>query len=127
MSKQTKGPKPGDFCWNELVTTNVTAAKKFYSGLLGWKTKPFNKGMVDYTIIRKGRDGMGGMMKCPVPGNPAQWIPYMLVADVDATVKKAAKLRGKVCVPPFDVPTVGRIAVLTDPQGAAFGIIKPTM
>jgi hypothetical protein len=120
-------PKPGDFCWNELVTTSVPAAKKFYTGLLGWKTRPFDKGMVDYTIIQKGRDGMGGMMKCPSPGNPAQWIPYILVADVDATVKKARKLRGKVCMPPMDVPTVGRIAVLSDPQGAAFGIIKPVM
>jgi hypothetical protein len=66
-------------------------------------------------------------MKCPKPGLPAQWIPYIFVDDVDATVKKAAGLRGKVCVPPFDVPTVGRIAVLADPQGAAFGIIKPVM
>ena len=127
MSKKNSGPKPGDFCWNELVTTSVPAAKKFYSTLLGWKTRPFDKGMVDYTIIQKGKTGMGGIMKCPKPGLPAQWIPYMLVADVDATVKKAAKLRGKVFMPPFDVPTVGRIAVLADPQGAAFGIISPKM
>jgi hypothetical protein len=129
MSKKKQRPKPREFCWNELVTSNVPAAKKFYSGLLGWKTKAFGKGM-DYTIILKGKNdknGMGGMMKCPKPGKPAQWIPYVLVADVDATVKKAAKLRGKVCMPPVDVPTVGRIAVLTDPQGAAFGIIKPAM
>jgi uncharacterized protein len=129
MSKKMDSPKPGDFCWNELVTAKVPAAKKFYSGLLGWKTKPFGKGM-DYTIILKGKtdkNGMGGMMKCPKPGMPAQWIPYVLVADVDVTVKKAAKLHGKVCMPPFDVPTVGRIAVLSDPQGAAFGIIKPVM
>jgi uncharacterized protein len=125
MSKQN--PKPGDFCWNELVTTNVPAAKKFYSSLLGWKTRPFDKGMADYTVIQKGKTGMGGIMKNPKSGSPAQWIPYMLVANVDATVKKARKLRGKVCMPPFDVPTVGRIAVLADPQGAAFGIIKPGM
>ncbi len=127
MSKKTNTPKPGDFCWNELVTTNVPAAKKFYTGLLGWKTKPFDKGMTDYTIIQKGKQGQGGIMKCPMPGSPAQWIPYMLVADVDATVKKARKLRGKVYMPPFDIPTIGRIAVLADPQGAAFGIITPTM
>jgi predicted enzyme related to lactoylglutathione lyase len=127
MSKKTNTPKPGDFCWNELVTSSVPAAKKFYTSLLGWKTKPFNQGKVDYTIIEKGAEGMGGIMKCPQPGGSAQWIPYMLVADVDATVKKAAKLRGSVCVPPFDVPTVGRLAVLADPQGAAFGIIAPKM
>ena len=83
--------------------------------------------MVEYTVIQKGKTGMGGIMKNPKPGSPAQWIPYMLVADVDATVKKVGKLRGKVFMPPFDVPTVGRIAVLADPQGAAFGIIAPEM
>jgi predicted enzyme related to lactoylglutathione lyase len=126
MSKNKQHPKPGGFCWNELVTSNVPAAKKFYTGLLGWKTKPFGRGM-EYTIILKGREGIGGIMKCPKPGLPAQWIPYIFVGDVDATVKKVSKLRGKVCMPPFDVPTVGRIAVLSDPQGAAFGIIKPKM
>ena len=129
MSKDNQSPKPGHFCWNELVTSSVPAAKKFYSSLLGWKTKAFGKGM-DYTIILKGKDkpqGIGGMMKCPQPGQSAQWIPYILVDDVDATVRKAAKLRGKVCMPPMDVPTVGRIAVLSDPHGATFGIIKPAM
>src|ERR1700722_15791004 len=119
MSKKMNSPKPGHFVWNELVTTSVPAAKKFYSGLLGGKTKAFGKNAVGYTIILKDKDspgGMGGMMKCPQPGNPAQWIPYILVEDVDATVKKAFKLRGKVCVPPFNVATVGRIAVLSDPQ-----------
>jgi uncharacterized protein len=117
-------PKPGKFCWNELVTTSVPAAKIFYAGLFGWKTKPFGKG-VEYTLIMKGKDTFGSMMKCPKSGNPAQWIPYIIVADVDATIKKTKKLRGKVAVPPVDVPEVGRIAVLIDPQGAAFGIIKP--
>ncbi len=118
---------PGKFGWNELVTSDVPAAKKFYSSLLGWKTKPFGKDAAGYTLLMKGRDKVGGMVKCPEPGKHAQWIPYIFVDDVDATVKKAAKLRGKVCMPPFVVPTVGRIAVLTDPQGATFGIIKPTM
>jgi uncharacterized protein len=118
--------KPGKFCWNELVTTNVPAAGKFYNKLLGWKTRPFGKGM-EYTLFLKGRDMVGGLMKCPQPGNPAQWIPYVFVDDVEATVKKTTRLRGEVVVKPFDVPDVGRIAVLVDPQGAAFGIIKPKM
>jgi hypothetical protein len=126
MSKAKQRPNPGKFGWNELVTSDVPAAKKFYTKLLGWKTQPFGKG-VEYTLFKKGKDGVGGLMKCHKPDNPAQWIPYIFVDDVDATVKKATKLRGKVCMPPFDVPTVGRIAVLSDPQGAAFGIIKPTM
>ena len=116
--------KPGQFCWNELVTTNVPSAKKFYAGLLGWKTKPFGKGM-EYALLMKGKDSVGGLMKSPMPGCPAQWVGYVIVADVDATVKKATKLKGKVVVKPFTVPEVGRIAVLVDPQGATFGIIKP--
>ena len=126
MSKTRQRPKSGRFCWNELVTANVPAAKKFYNGLLGWKTQPFGKD-VEYTLFTKGKDNAGGMMKCPKPGNPAQWVPYVFVDDVDATAKKTTKLRGKVVMEPFDVPTVGRIAILADPQGATFGIIKPTM
>jgi uncharacterized protein len=124
MSKDKHNPKPGKFCWNELVTTNVAGAKKFYGGLLGWKSKPFGNAQ-GYTIIMKGRDMVGGLMKGPKPGCPAQWVPYVIVDDVEATAKKAKKLRGKVVMAPFDVPTVGRIAVLVDPQGAVVGILKP--
>jgi len=130
MSKDTKPmdcAKSGRFCWNELVTTSVPGAKKFYGGLLGWKTKPFGKGSPGYTLLLNGKDSVGGMMKCPKPGNPAQWIPYVIVEDVDATAKKAGKLGGGVLVPPFEVKGVGRIAVLEDAQEAAFGIIRPEM
>jgi uncharacterized protein len=125
MSKEKERcGKPGLFCWNELATTNVAAATKFYAGLLGWKTQAFGGGM-EYTQFKKGKDMAGGMMKCPKPGVPAHWVPYVIVDNVDATAKKAAKLRGTVLVPPFEVPKVGRIAVLRDPQGAVIGIIKP--
>jgi predicted enzyme related to lactoylglutathione lyase len=127
MSKENHHAKPGKFCWNELVTSNVPAAKKFYAKLLGWKTQPFGRDAVGYTLFKKGKNNAGGMMKSPKPGCPAQWIPYVIVDDVNATAQKAAKLRGKVVMPPFDVPAVGRIAVLADPQGATIGIIKPTM
>ena len=125
MSKKMESPKPGKFCWNELVTTSVPAAKNFYSSLLGWKAQPFGKDAVGYTLFKNGRDNAGGLMKCPQPDCPAQWVPYVIVDDVDATAKKAVKLRGQVVMPPFDVPTVGRIAVLVDPQGAVIGVIKP--
>jgi predicted enzyme related to lactoylglutathione lyase len=133
MSKSNEGPKPGHFCWNELVTSNVPAAKIFYSGLLGWKTKAFGNG-VDYTITLKGKDkpeGIGGMMKCPKPGQPAQWIPYILVDDVDATVKKAARLRGKVCMRrlmcrPWDASPFCPTRTARHLE-SSFGIIKPAM
>ncbi len=124
MSEENKCTKPGQFGWNELDTSNVAAAKKFYAGMLGWKTQPFGKGG-DYTLFKKGRDMVGGLMKCPKHGKPAQWVPYVVVDNVDATAKKAAKLKAKIMMPPFDMPDVGRIAVLLDPQGAVIGIFKP--
>jgi hypothetical protein len=76
-------------------------------------------------LFKTNADMAGGLMKCPMPGMPAQWVPYVVVDDVDATTKKTAQLKGKVAKEPFDVPNVGRIAVLVDPQGAVIGIFKP--
>lgn len=114
--------RPGHVSWNELVTTDVAGAKTFYSGLFGWKAEAFGN---DYTLFKTGDAMVGGLMKCPQPGAPAHWLAYVTVDDVDAAAVKAGKLGGKVVAPPFDVPEVGRIAVLLDPQGAAIGLFKP--
>ena len=117
----------GALCWTELMTTDTGAAEAFYTGLLPWRaeTKPMGPGMT-YTIFRRGEAGAGGMMKItpemgPVPPN---WGVYFQVADCDATLAKATGMGAKVVVPPQDVPNVGRFAILTDPQGAHFAIIK---
>lgn len=127
-SPQPGLPQPGKFIWNELVAANPAKAKKFYTGLFGWQAVPFGKG-IDYTLFKlvKNQDGLGGMMKCPVPGAPSHWLPYVCVADVDKSVAKAKKLGAELCVGPLDVPTVGRLAVFRDPQGAAIGIFMPKM
>ena len=113
-TKSSPTPELGQFIWNELVATNEAVAKKFYAGLFGWKSEPFGKG-VDYTLFKaaKSKDSRGGMMKCRQPGVPSHWLPYIYVADVDKSVAKAKKLGAQVCVGPLDVPTVGRLAVLT--------------
>jgi predicted enzyme related to lactoylglutathione lyase len=126
MSAKNKTPEVGRFIWNELVAKNETTAKRFYSRLFGWKTKPFGQG-IDYTLFRQDQNGVGGMYQGPQAGAPAYWLPYVVVKDVDATVKKAKKLGAIHCAQPCDIPTVGRIAVLTDPQGASIGIIAPKM
>ena len=126
MSKKTNPPKPGKFVWNTLVARNEAVAKKFYSGLFGWKPEPFAKGM-SYTLFKQGKDGVGGMMKCPQPDGASGCLPYVTVADVDKTVTKSKKLGEKIAVEASDVATVGRIAVLVDPQGATIGIIKLMM
>ncbi|MGD0614589.1 MAG: VOC family protein [Verrucomicrobiota bacterium] len=115
---------PGHVSWNELVTTDLAGAQTFYTGLFGWKAEAFGAGM-DYTLFKKGGTTVGGMMKCPQPGAPAHWLAYVTVGDVDASAAKAGKLGGTVVAPPFDVPEVGRIAVVLDPQGAAIGLFKP--
>ena len=114
--------KPGQFSWNELVTTDIEGATAFYTHLLGWTTTSFGP---DYTLFNKEDKNAGGMMKVPQPGMPAQWVAYICVEDVDATAAKAVELGGRVMAPPFDVPSIGRIAVLIDPQGATIGVFKP--
>ena len=114
--------QPGRISWNEMVTTDVAAAKKFYTGLFGWQTEPFD---ANYTLFKKGDTAVGGLMKSPNPGAPAHWLAYVTVEDVDASGARAAKLGGTVVAAPFDVPQVGRIAVVLDPQGAAIGLFKP--
>ena len=114
--------QPGRFSWNELVTTDVEAATTFYTGLFGWTTTPFSP---EYTLFQQEGQGVGGLMKSPQPGMPAQWVAYVTVENVDATAAKAAETGGKVMLPPTDIPTIGRIAVLIDPQGAPIGVFKP--
>ena len=114
----------GSFHWTELQTTDAEAAKSFYTKLFGWNTEPFGEGM-DYTILMNGRRGFGGIMKAPMPGTPPRWISYVHVKDVDAILAKLKELGGKVCAPPFDIPGVGRIAMVQDPQGASFAVHAP--
>lgn len=123
MSDNNDSPmkNPGHFSWNELISTDFEASKKFYSNLFGWKMEAFD---ANYSILKKGDDAIGGMMKAPQPGVPTHWLPYITVEDVDAMAAQATKFGGKICAPPFDIPNVGRTAVLMDPQGAVFGIFK---
>jgi predicted enzyme related to lactoylglutathione lyase len=117
----------GEFSWNELVTQDVAGATAFYTKLFGWQMEKFGASSPDkeYMILKAGNTQVGGMMKMPMPGAPSSWLAYVTVADCDASVKQATGLCGKVCVEPFDVPMVGRIAVLKDPQGASFGLFQP--
>lgn len=126
MSEETNCPKTSEFAWNELVTQDVGASKKFYSGLFGWKTEAF-KGDADYTLLKQGETMVGGLIKCPKPGVPTHWLPYVAVEDVDASAQKARSLGAQIVMEPSDIPSVGRIAVFVDPQGAAMGLFKPAM
>ena len=118
--------EPVSLTWNELMSPDIDAAKQFYGGLFGWKGDAMNMGGEgpEYTVWMLGEGGIGGAMAPPMEGMPAFWGVYFAVADCDATVEKAKELGASVLNGPMDVPEVGRMAALMDPQGAAFSVIK---
>jgi predicted enzyme related to lactoylglutathione lyase len=116
----------GTLCWSELATTDRVGAREFYTKVFGWGTKIGNMEGIEYTEWKVGEMPVGGMLQMTQEwkGAPPHWMPYFLVDDCDASAEKATTLGGAVCVPPTDIPTVGRFAVLADGQGAYFSIIK---
>ena len=115
--------EPGAVTWNELITADPSAVK-FYADVLGMTTSTMDMGGGPYTVFEAGGRMVGGTTAPQMPGVPNHWHVYFEVADADAAAAKAAELGGTVMVAPFDIP-VGRIAVLGDPQGAVFSILKP--
>jgi predicted enzyme related to lactoylglutathione lyase len=116
---------PGAFSWCELMTTDPQKATTFYRELLGWTVETMDMGM-PYHVVKVGEAAIGGIMGMPpgaVPGTPPAWMCYVTVAVVDALVKRVEALGGKVHMPPTDIPTVGRFAVIQDPQGAVLNLI----
>jgi len=114
----------GSFFWYELMTPDIEASKAFYSAVVGWTPRAF-EGSEDYTVLMQGDQGVGGIMAAP-QGVPPHWIGYIHVADVDAAGASAERAGGKLRKPVWDVPGVGRMAALTDPQGAGFMLMTPS-
>jgi hypothetical protein len=117
---------PGLFCWEEILTTDPKRALAFYGEVFGWTHETVNMPMGAYHILKSGDAHVGGVMQMP-PGAPAKphWLSYVATGDVDKTAAKATKLGAKSCVPPTDIPGIGRFSVLADPQGAVFALYKP--
>jgi len=118
---------PGKFVWHDLTTDDSAACKKFYASLLGWEYVDTTVLGRPYTVARIGKIPVGGI-HAPNPDRagktPAHWLSYMSVADVDAAVAKAKAGGGGVLAGPLDIDTRGRAAVLRDPQGAPFGLVR---
>ncbi|HEX5463067.1 MAG TPA: VOC family protein [Steroidobacteraceae bacterium] len=118
----------GRFVWHELMTTDPQAAGAFYSKVLPWKTQP--SGMPDYSLWVSGKTQTGGLMaqaqSAREAGAPPSWLVYIGTPDVDATAASAERLGGRVLKAPADIPSVGRFAVLSDPQGATFAVFTPS-
>ena len=125
---QPEGDGPvseGVFVWDELGTTDVDSAQRFYEQVFGWTTSDMGPEYGGYRIFNRGETGIAGLMTLPDESIPPYWQPYVAVDDPDRTTAKATELGGSALMEPMDVPKVGRIAVLRDPQGATFGIIRP--
>lgn len=117
----------GAFSWNELMTPDPHSALRFYSTLLGWSVQPMPMPAGTYYMLKVGDASVGGVMALPAGatagGLPAAWGSYVTVDDVDACAARVAGLGGKLIHGPSDIPAVGRIAVIADPQGATLTLI----
>jgi uncharacterized protein len=112
------------FVWYDLMTSDVVAAKKFYSNVVGWT---FTHQEPDYHVANVDDTGIGGIMATPenLKGMPPFWSGYIYTPDVDAACAQIKKLGGKVHREPWDVPGFLRMAVVGDPTGANFNIMQP--
>ncbi|MCE0724503.1 VOC family protein [Legionella sp. PC1000] len=116
-------PQVGEFCWNELVTNNVIAAKEFYRHVLGWQYTEEAVGDTIYTLFRTstGDKSIGGILEIPQEEQdkiPPHWMTYILVEGIEDTLAKAIKHGATVKVPATKVGDFGLFAVVADPTGA---------
>lgn len=130
--KAPQMPAHGMFCWSEFAVTDVEKCKAFYETVFGWKfTKSTSTGdemeylefssfggdQSDSALYQMKPELFGG--KVP----PAHIAQYVAVDDIDQSIEKAKSLGGTVVFGPYDIPNVGRMAVVSDPTGAAISLI----
>jgi predicted enzyme related to lactoylglutathione lyase len=118
----------GRFVWHELMTADTTAAAAFYPKVVGWKVEAWERDP-SYTIWIGPSGPVGGLMTLPddakAMGVPPSWLAYIGTPDVAVTAGDAQRLGGRVLKDVTEIPTVGRFAVLADPQGAVFAAFTP--
>jgi predicted enzyme related to lactoylglutathione lyase len=116
-------PPAGSVVWNEVLTSDVEAAKKFYGDVIGWQFEDANMGGPGpYTILKQGEVQEAGLMGKPDPSLPSTWIIYFHVDDIDASLAKISSLGGQKMGEIIDVPTIGRVGWAFDPTGALFAL-----
>lgn len=118
----------GSFIWYELMTHDPDAAKRFYDHVVGWTIEATPSGEMDYRMIDTGTGLVGGVLRMTeavtAAGARPGWLGYIAVDDVDATVASIVAAGGRVYMPAQDVPGVARMALLADPQGAPFYVMR---
>ncbi|WP_295657197.1 VOC family protein [uncultured Nocardioides sp.] len=117
----------GTTTWNELVTGEGERALPFYEAVLGVTAGvvPMGDGAEPYTTLEVQGRSVGGIMAPHGDGEPAHWNVYFHVDDADEAARRTVELGGQQVVAPFDVPGIGRMAAMADPQGARFNLMQP--
>lgn len=115
----------GQFVWHEVSSKDVPSSEDFYSRLVGWKAEAWDQNP-SYKLFLMRRAAKAGLWAIVEQLNqvtpPPHWLSYIGTAEVDATVRQVVELGGKVIVPAYNVPSIGRMAHLQDPQGALFAV-----
>ena len=125
-------PKHGDFCWSEFAVTDVAKCRAFYENVFGWKCEPSQAtgGEMEYLEFSSSGDDQkdaalyamsAEMFGGEIP--PAHVAQYVSVDNVDEAVEKAKNLAGSLIFGPYDIPKVGRMAIINDPTGASISLI----
>ena len=125
-----KSDSQGGFIWYELLTTDADAAQAFYAKVLPWAFADSGQADMDYRIVRAPEHDVAGLMaitpEMAEHGARPVWLSYLAVDDVDQSVAAIEQKGGALQMPAMDIPMVGRIAMVADPQGAPLYIMKPT-
>lgn len=119
----------GEFCWNELMTSDTKVAKEFYTKLFGWTAQDHPMKNMTYTMFSQGEKSVGGMLQTPAQEQgkiPPHWMSYILVKNIDEMVKKAEKLGAQIKMPVTVIEGFGRFSVLADPTGAHVALWETT-
>lgn len=121
--------RQGDFIWYELLSTDADAAQAFYAKVLPWTFADSGQADMDYRIVRAPDAEIAGLMALTpdmvANGASPVWLSYVAVDDVDSAVAEIQQKGGAVQMPAMDIPMVGRIAMVADPQGAIFYVMRP--
>jgi uncharacterized protein len=117
---------PGKFVWFDLLTDDANAAKEFYGPLLGWQFEQLTGREWPYWLIRHGGVPIGGIVEVEKTGTSGpQWLSYLTVSNIGESAVRVRERRGQVRYGPKKTPGGTPYAVVTDPQGALFGMVQP--
>jgi predicted enzyme related to lactoylglutathione lyase len=120
----------GSFYWNELMTRDAEEAKKFYGATLGWTFEPMDSGAgATYWVAKVGDESVAGIFTLTSPDYDEAsegWFAYVAVDDLSTALARATSEGGEVVREPWDVPGVGRIAIISDNAGNMMGWMTPS-